>query len=75
MLDAFNAKGRTALMLAANSGNEPMVQALLENGADPTVLCCGDDPGRTARDFAFAANKRSQIMGMLQAAEAAWPRP
>ena len=36
-IDARNEHGMTALMRAANNGNEPMVRALIRNGANPNV--------------------------------------
>ncbi|WP_232540279.1 ankyrin repeat domain-containing protein [Azohydromonas aeria] len=44
--------GATPLMLAARAGNAPLVQALLEKGADPQVR---DEFGHTA--WLFAANR------------------
>lgn len=49
-LDAPGSGGRTALMLAASSGNEEMVALLLELGADPALR---DGAGKTAADLAF----------------------
>jgi hypothetical protein len=70
ILEHYNAAGRTALMLAANASNIPMVRQLLRRGVDPHQTCFGTNPGRTARDFAWAAGGNKVVMGLLQAAEA-----
>ena len=48
-LNRQNRQGRTALMLAADSGRLDMVEMLLEAGAVPTIL---DDGGKAALDWA-----------------------
>jgi ankyrin repeat protein len=50
-VNAANAAGVTALMIAAARGNIPMIGLLLEAGADPTVKAAD---GKTALDIARA---------------------
>ncbi len=48
-LNASNAHGVTALMIASARGNIPMIGLLLEAGADPALK---SDAGKTAIDIA-----------------------
>ncbi len=54
--------GTTALMMAARSGNRPMVDLLLRQGADPTVQSLGQ---LSAADWA-EANQHTQIAEQLR---------
>lgn len=54
--------GTTALMMAARSGSRPMVNLLLQNGADPTVLSLRQ---LSAADWA-EANQQTQIAEQLR---------
>ena len=64
-VDAAMGKPRiTALMMAAIRGSKPLVEVLLESGADPRLE---DDKGQTA--LAFAQKKRhADIAALLSAA-------
>jgi len=70
-VDAAMGKPRiTALMMAAIRGNKPLVQALLEGGADPRRE---DDKGQTA--LAFAQKKGHADVAALLSAAASAPAP
>jgi uncharacterized protein len=57
--------GRTPLMAAAARGNVDITNLLLAAGADPLIR---DAHGKTARDWALAANK-PEVAGMLLSVE------
>ena len=57
--------GTTALMMAARSGNQPMVNMLLEQGADPTVRNLNQ---LTAADWA-EANQQTRVAAQLREVE------
>lgn len=57
--------GTTALMMAARSGSRPMIQLLLQRGADPTVLNLNQ---LSAADWA-ESNKQTQIAEQLRQLE------
>jgi ankyrin repeat protein len=53
-IDAMNKYRATALLLAAQQGNLPVIETLLERGANPELKSIG---GRTALEAARAADK------------------
>lgn len=61
-IDCTDSKGATLLMVAASKGNEHLIEALKECGADPTLK---DLSGRTAADYA-ARNGYSRISNLLE---------
>jgi hypothetical protein len=61
-IDCTDSKGATLLMVAASKGNEYLIEALKECGADPTLK---DTSGRTAADYA-ARNGYSRISNLLE---------
>jgi ankyrin repeat protein len=70
-IDEFCATGHNALMAAAYYGHQPVVQVLLEAGANPNLLSDGDDGlgyGMSALMFvasSFFASNRDIIAKML----------
>lgn len=61
-VDALDKDGRTAVHLAAKSGNVPIVLKLLSKGADPARL---DKLGKSAFDYAAAENHPHVISELL----------
>ena len=64
MIDARDASGRTALMLAVLQGHEAIVRALLEQGADPKI---GDAAGITPIAVARQQHQPRMVDALLQA--------
>ncbi|HYA04558.1 MAG TPA: ankyrin repeat domain-containing protein, partial [Xanthobacteraceae bacterium] len=58
VLDAADNRGRTALMIAAASGDAAVVDLLIARGADRTAK---DKDGKTARDLAANAEVRERL--------------
>ncbi len=63
-IDARDASGRTALMLAVLHGHEAVVRALLEQGADPNI---SDAVGHTVLAVARRQHQLPVIEALLQA--------
>jgi ankyrin repeat protein len=61
-VDARDAKGRTALHLAALSGKAHLARLLRANGADPKIK---DRRGRTALNFAEKRNDLNMQEALL----------
>jgi len=66
LLEALDGEGCTPLMLAASTGAEACVAALVELGADPTVSVAG----RTAVSFACNANSLPVVRQLVAAGAA-----
>jgi hypothetical protein len=64
MIDARDASGRTALMLAVLQGHEAVVRALLEQGADPNI---GDAAGIMPIAVARQQHQPRMVDALLQA--------
>jgi len=64
LIDARDASGRTALMLAVLQGHEAIVRALLQQGADPNI---GDAAGRTPIAVARQQHQPRMVEALLQA--------
>lgn len=63
-----NGEGYTLLHFAAGAGNLPMVEALLERGADPTIR---NSLGMTARESAIG----TMVVARIQKAQSGWGKP
>jgi ankyrin repeat protein len=57
-IDAVDNRGRTALMIAAELGRGPIVEALLGRGADRSIA---DRSGKRALDLAANASVRERL--------------
>ena len=57
-IDAFDNRGRTALMTAAELGHLPMIDLLVRRGADRTLK---DKSGKTAFDLAVSEDVRGKL--------------
>jgi ankyrin repeat protein len=64
MIDARDASGHTALMLAVLQDHEAVVRALLEQGADPNI---GDAAGITPIAVARQQHQPRMVDALLQA--------
>lgn len=63
-----NGEGYTLLHFAAGAGNLPMVEALLERGADPTIR---NSLGMTPKESAIG----TMVIARIQKAQQAWGKP
>jgi len=70
-VNAADATGRTALMLAARRGDEPMVRLLLASGSDRSKT---DSAGLTAAEHARRAG-HATLAALLDATESTVPAP
>ncbi|MCJ8191172.1 ankyrin repeat domain-containing protein [Sphingomicrobium aestuariivivum] len=65
--NATNRAGETALTLAVRLRNKPIIEALLERGADADIA--DSSAGLSARDYARRDSRNPDILAMIEAAE------
>jgi hypothetical protein len=67
-VDAENRRGETALIVAVQARQAPMVKLLLENGADPDKR--DNFGGRSARDYAKLDTRNKDMLKLIEATQA-----